>query len=143
MVARHRRDRTLVCCKTAFASCLTVEALREGSWFVFTQQMSSHLRKPHFFKQCRPASKPSALPHLHHANVYSAQALSSHQDIAFPPAEASPLSYTSVPHAACLTYKGACSSVEACANATNSLKSRDSHCQYTVGKRSLKAILLI
>ena len=39
-------------------SCLEVLAL--------IQQMSSQRLKPHFCRQCRPASRPSALPHLAH-----------------------------------------------------------------------------
>jgi hypothetical protein len=38
--------------------------LRLESLLVLIQQMSSHRLKPHLRRQCRPASSPSALPHL-------------------------------------------------------------------------------
>jgi hypothetical protein len=56
---------TLVCCSTALGSARVAETfLMAGSLLVLIQQMSSHRRNPHLRRQCRPASSPSALPHL-------------------------------------------------------------------------------
>lgn len=63
------REDTLVCCSTELASWRTVDAFLDGSVFVLIQHMSSHRLKPHFFRQCLPASRPSALPHLQRQNL--------------------------------------------------------------------------
>lgn len=57
-------DRTLVWTMQLWGSWCSMY-LRLGSLLVLIQQMSSHRRKPHLRRQCRPASSPSALPHLH------------------------------------------------------------------------------
>jgi len=60
------RARALLCCSTECASGRSAPR-RSGDTFVFIQQMSSQRRKPHLRRQCRPASRPSALPHLRRA----------------------------------------------------------------------------
>jgi hypothetical protein len=61
--ASGRGGRALLCCSTECASGRSAPR-RSGDTFVLIQQMSSQRRKPHLRRQCRPASRPSALPHL-------------------------------------------------------------------------------
>lgn len=55
---------TFVCCRVEWASWCTEAVRLPRSVLVLIQQMSSQRLKPHFCRQCLPASKPSALPHL-------------------------------------------------------------------------------
>ena len=96
--ARSSQVCTLVCCSTAKASWRAATLC--AAWALdLIQQMSSQRRKPHFFRQCLPASRPSALPHLHQ-KTFAAHAtldLTSHHLLPCPGHNANARPFSGIP----------------------------------------------